>query len=53
MLPGQKFCLRNMFPSIATMKAMLTIIPNNGVRTAMADGKVEVEEPQTGHRKGN
>ena len=28
------------------------MIPNNGVRTAMADGKVEVEEPQAGHRKG-
>ena len=28
------------------------MIPNNGERTTMADGKVEVEEPQTGHRKG-
>ena len=25
------------------MKAMLTMISNNGVRTTMADGKVEVE----------
>ena len=33
------------------MKAMLTMIPNNGERTTMADGKVEVEEPQAGHRK--
>ena len=30
-------------------KAMLTMIPNNGERTTMADGKVEVEEPQAGH----
>ena len=52
MYPGQKFCFRNMFPSIAAMKAMLTMIPNNGERTTMADGKVEVEEPQAGHRKG-
>ena len=31
---------------------MLTMIPNNVERTTMADGKVEVEEPQAGHRKG-
>ena len=28
------------------------MIPNNVERTTMADGKVEVEEPQAGHRKG-
>ena len=28
------------------------ILPNNGERTTMADGEVEVEEPQAGHRKG-
>ena len=28
------------------------MIPSNGERTTMADGEVEVKEPQTGHRKG-
>ena len=51
---------KHMFPSLATMKAVLTsfqccslkMFPSNGERTTMADGEVEIEKPQTGHRKG-
>ena len=48
-----------MLPSLATMKAMLnsfqccslTMFPSNE-RATMANGEVEVEESQAGHRKG-
>ena len=43
---------KHMFPSLATMKTMLTrfqccslkMFPSNGKQTTMADGEVEVEE---------
>ena len=52
---------QHMFPSLATMKTMLTrfqgcltkIFPGNGESTTMADYEVEEEEPQAGQsRKG-
>ena len=49
-----------MFPSLATMKTMLTsfqcfsskICVRSGERITMADGDVEVEEPQANLEKG-
>ena len=49
-----------MFPSLATMKPMLTsfqccslkVFLSSGERTIKADGDVEVEEPQASQRKG-
>jgi hypothetical protein len=57
---SQILVLKHMFPSLATMKAMLTsfqccslkMFPSNGERTTMADCEVKVEDPQAGHRKG-
>ena len=53
LLPRHKVCLRNMFPSIATMKTKLSsfqfcslkMLPGIGERTIMANGEVEVKEP--------
>ena len=51
---------KHIFPSLDTMKAMLTsfqccslkMFLSKGERTTMADREVEADEPQAGHRKG-
>ena len=51
---------KHMFPSLATMKTMLTkfqccalkIFPSNGKQTTLADGEVEVKEKGEKKKKG-
>ena len=52
LLPGHKFCVRNMFPSLATMKTMLIsfqccslkkFFPATASKQIMADGEGEIE----------